>query len=183
MTWMDSVELWPRRPRSSPVVPGLGFPLGTRLQQFNLVEGHPSALAPGKRPRTTLSPTLVLRDGEPHMVFGTEGGDNQDQWTLQFFLNVVEFGMGIQEAIDAPLFHTTHFPSSFYPHEMEAGGLWVEGRIRAETVEALQQMGHSVTVAGDWDFGQVTAARITPETGLLEAGASPRTMAPYAVGR
>jgi gamma-glutamyltranspeptidase/glutathione hydrolase len=173
--------------QSSPVVPGLGFPLGTRLQQLNLVEGHPNALAPGTRPRTTLSPTLVLRDGatgpEPHMVLGTEGGDNQDQWTLQVFLNVVEFGMGLQEALDAPLFHSTHFPGSFFPHEMERAGLVVEGRLAAQTVDALRTMGHDVVVDDDWASGQVTAARITPETGLLEAGASPRTMAPYAVGR
>ena len=169
--------------QSSPVVPGLGFPLGTRCQQFNLVEGHPNALAPGKRPRTTLSPTLVLRDGEPHMVFGTEGGDNQDQWTLQFFLNVVEFGMDLQAAIDAPLFHTAHVPDSFYPHEANLGALIVEGRFPSATIEALAGMGHDVTVDGDWESGQVTAARITPSTGLLEAGASPRTMAAYAVGR
>jgi gamma-glutamyltranspeptidase/glutathione hydrolase len=169
--------------QSSPVVPGLGFPLGTRLQQSNLVEGHPNALAPGKRPRTTLSPTLVLRDGEPHMVFGTEGGDNQDQWTLQLFLNVVEFGMGLQEALDAPLFHSEHFPSSFYPHEMGTASVIVEGRIPPATIAALESLGHGVTVAGDWNSGQVTAARITPSTGLLEAGASPRTMAAYAVGR
>jgi gamma-glutamyltranspeptidase/glutathione hydrolase len=169
--------------QSSPVVPGLGFPLGTRLQQFNLVEGHPNALAPGKRPRTTLTPTLVLRDGAPRMVFGTEGGDNQDQWTLQLFLNVVDFGMDLQAALDAPLFHSAHFPSSFHPHDMETAGLRVEGRIPPSTVAALEAVGHVVTVGGDWDFGQVTAARITPETGLLEAGASPRSMAAYAVGR
>ena len=169
--------------QSNPVVPGLGFPLGTRLQQFNLVVGHPNALAPGKRPRTTLSPTLVLRDGEPHMVFGTEGGDNQDQWTLQFFLNVVEFGLDLQEAIDAPLFNTAHMPDSFHPHDHHPASLLVEGRIPQETRDALAAMGHDMYVLGDWDSGQVTAARITPETGLLEAAASPRTGAPYAVGR
>jgi len=169
--------------QSSPVVPGLGFPLGTRLQQFNLVEGHPNALAPGKRPRTTLSPTLVLRDGEPHMVFGTEGGDNQDQWSLQVFLNVVDFGMDLQATLDAPLFHTAHFPDSFYPHDAHPASLIVEGRFEPATIKALERLGHDVTVDDDWSMGQVTAARITPETGLLEAGASPRTMAPYAVGR
>ena len=169
--------------QSSPVVPGLGFPLGTRCQQFNLVEGHPNAFAPGKRPRTTLSPTLVLRDGEPHMVFGTEGGDNQDQWTLQLFLNVVEFGMDLQAALDAPLFHSAHFPDSFYPHEANLGALIMEGRFPPATIEALERMGHDVVVDGDWESGQVTAARITPSTGLLEAGASPRSMAAYAVGR
>jgi gamma-glutamyltranspeptidase/glutathione hydrolase len=169
--------------QSSPVVPGLGFPLGTRCQQFNLVEGHPNALAPGKRPRTTLSPTLVLRDGEPHMVFGTEGGDNQDQWTLQLFLNVVEFGMDLQAALDAPLFHTAQFPDSFYPHEAHPASLIVEGRFPQTTIDALKGMSHDVYVDDDWSMGQVTAARITPSTGLLEAGASPRTMAAYAVGR
>ena len=169
--------------QSSPIVPGLGFPLGTRLQQFNLVEGHPNALAPGKRPRTTLTPTLVLKDGAPHMVFGTEGGDNQDQWTLQVFLNVVDFGMSLQEALDAPLFHTTAFPSSFVPHDMTAGGLAVEALVGPAVVERLRAMGHEVSIADEWTFGQVTAARTTPETGLLEAGASPRSMAAYAVGR
>ena len=117
------------------------------------------------------------------MVFGTEGGDNQDQWTLQFFLNVVEFGMDLQEAIDAPLFHSAHFPDSFYPHETHPAALVVEGRDPARRRSSrLRAMGHDV-VAGDWESGQVTAARITPETGLLEAAASPRTMAPYAMGR
>jgi gamma-glutamyltranspeptidase / glutathione hydrolase len=101
---------------SSPVVPGLGFPLGTRGQQFYLDPAHPDSLAPGKRPRTTLTPSLAMKDGRPHMVFGTPGGDQQDQWTLQFFLNVVDFGMDLQQAIDAVSFHTQHFPSSFYPH-------------------------------------------------------------------
>jgi gamma-glutamyltranspeptidase/glutathione hydrolase len=169
--------------QSNPVVPGLGFPLGTRLPQFNLVDGHPNALAPGKRPRTTLSPTLVTRNGEPHMVFGTEGGDAQDQWTLQFFLNVVEFGMDLQEAIDAPLFRTAHFPDSFFPHDHHPASLIVESRIPEATLDALRAMGHDVYVEGPWDSGQVTAARITPDTGLLEAAASPRTGAPYAVGR
>jgi gamma-glutamyltranspeptidase/glutathione hydrolase len=117
------------------------------------------------------------------MVFGTEGGDNQDQWSLQFFLNVVDFGMDLQAAIDAPLFHTAHFPDSFYPHEAHPGSLIVEGRFARETIEALKGLGHDMYVDDDWSMGQVTAARITPETGLLEAGASPRTMAPYAVGR
>ena len=169
--------------QSSPIVPGLGFPLGTRLQQFNLVDGHPNALAPGKRPRTTLTPTLVLRDGQPHMVFGTEGGDNQDQWTLEVFLNVVDFGMSLQEALDAPLFHNAHVPSSFYPHDADPTALIVEGRVPAATRDALAAMGHDIVVADDWDLGQVTMARVTPSTGLLEAGASPRSMAAYTVGR
>ncbi len=99
--------------QSSPVIPELGFCLGTRGQMFWLDEGSPSALAPGKRPRTTLTPSLALRDGEPYLAFGTPGGDQQDQWTLLFFLRHVHHGMNLQEAIDAPTFHTEHMPSSF----------------------------------------------------------------------
>src|SRR4029450_5395680 len=99
----------------SPLIPELGFPLGTRAQMFWLHEGLPSSLEPRKRPRTTLSPSLALRDGEPYMAFGTPGGDQQDQWQLGFFLRPLVFGRALQAAIDAPVFHTNHFPSSFYP--------------------------------------------------------------------
>jgi gamma-glutamyltranspeptidase/glutathione hydrolase len=167
---------------TSPVVPGLGFPLGTRGQQFYLDPRHPDALAPGKRPRTTLTPSLALKDGQPYMAFGTPGGDSQDQWSLQFFLNVVDFGMDLQAAIDAPNFHTQHFPSSFYPHGAFPKRVVVEGRIPAEVREALQAKGHDVVVAGDWVHGQVTAVRIDPRRGLIEGAASPRGMTAYAVG-
>ena len=100
---------------------GLGFPLGTRGQMFYLDPNHANALVPRKRPRTTLTPSLATKDGEPFMAFGTPGGDSQDQWTLQFFLNVIDFGMNLQEAIDAPNFHTNHFPNSFYPHNAQTG--------------------------------------------------------------
>jgi gamma-glutamyltranspeptidase/glutathione hydrolase len=169
--------------QSSPVIPRVGFPLTTRGQMFSLDPGHPNVLAPGKRPRTTLTPSLVLRGGEPHMVFGTEGGDNQDQWTLQFFLNVVEFGMDLQAAVDAPLFHTLHFPNSFYPYEASPLGLVVEGRIPAATRDALTALGHEIEVADDWSSGHVTGIRFSPSTGLIEGAASPRTMTAYAVGR
>jgi len=169
--------------QSSPVIPELGFPLGTRAQQFNLAAGHPNALAPGKRPRTTLTPSLVLRDGAAHMVFGTEGGDNQDQWTLQFFLNVVEFGMDLQAAIDAPLVHSLHFPSSFYPHDAHPLRVVVEKRLAGPVGDALARRGHEVVVAEDWTSGHVTAIRYTPGSGLLEGAASPRTMTAYAIGR
>ena len=111
---------------SSPVIDGLGFPLGTRVQTFFLDAKHPNALVPGKRPRTTLTPTLVMRDGQPCMVFGTPGGDQQDQWTLQFFLAVADFEMEVQDAIEAPRFSTSHFPTSFYPHNRVSGLLRVE---------------------------------------------------------
>ena len=100
---------------SSPIVKGLGFPMGTRGQMFYLNADRPNALEPRKRPRATLTPTIATQNGGPFMAFGTPGGDSQEQWTIQFFLNHVEFGMDLQEALDAPTVHTTHFPSSFYP--------------------------------------------------------------------
>jgi gamma-glutamyltranspeptidase / glutathione hydrolase len=172
---------------TSPVIEGLGFPLGTRLQTFYLDPRHPNALVPGKRPRTTLSPTLVLRDGAPAMVFGTQGGDQQDQWTLQVFLNLVEFGMDVQEAIEAPRFSSVHFPSSFYPHDKTPGGLRVEGRV-AETVRArLRERGHMLEVEDDWIAGDVLAIVVDREHGYLRAGADPRgevnrRMPSYAIG-
>lgn len=168
---------------SSPVVAGLGFPLGTRGQMFSLDPSHPNALMPGKRPRTTLTPSLAMKDGRPHMVFGTPGGDMQDQWTLQFFLNVMDFGMGLQEAIDAPTFHIMHFPSSFYPRAAYPKRVVVEGRIPEEIRAELEARGHEIVVGGDWAHGQVTGIRFDPDTGLIEGGASPRTMVPYAMGR
>jgi gamma-glutamyltranspeptidase / glutathione hydrolase len=168
--------------QSSPVIPGLGFPLGTRAQMFSLDPEHPNALQPGKRPRTTLTPSLATKEGAPWMVFGTPGGDMQDQWTLQFFLNVVDFGMDLQEALDAPTFSSYHFPSSFYPRAAYPGRLEVEGRIPAETRAALEARGHEVAVTGDWANGRVLGARIDAEQGLLLAGASPRNETGYAVG-
>jgi gamma-glutamyltranspeptidase/glutathione hydrolase len=168
---------------SSPVVPGLGFPLGTRGQQFYLDPNHPDSLAPGKRPRTTLTPSLAMKDGRPHMVFGTPGGDQQDQWTLQFFLNVVDFGMDLQEAIDAPSFHSPHFPSSFYPHGAHPKRLVVEGRVPSNIQAALRDLGHDLEVTGDWVNGQVCAVRFDPDSGLIEGAASPRSMSAYAIGR
>jgi gamma-glutamyltranspeptidase / glutathione hydrolase len=168
--------------QSSPVIPGLGFPLGTRAQMFSLDPEHPNCLQPGKRPRTTLTPSLVLKGGEPWMVFGTPGGDQQDQWTLQFFLNVVDFGMSIQEALDAPSFHSQHFPSSFYPRAQHPGRLVVEGRIEEEVREALRARGHELVVTGDWANGRVLGIRIDPARGLIFGGASPRVETGYAIG-
>lgn len=167
---------------SSPVIPALGFPLGTRAQMFSLDPAHPNALQPGKRPRTTLTPSLVTRNGEPWMVFGTPGGDQQDQWTLQFFLNVVVFGMSIQQALDAPTFHTQHFPSSFYPRAQHPGRLVVESRIPENVREALRARGHQVKETGPWSNGRVLAIRIDRDRGLLFGGASPRLETGYAIG-
>jgi len=166
---------------SSPVIPGLGFCLGTRAQMFTLTPGLPNSLAPGKRPRTTLSPGLALRGGEPYLAFGTPGGDQQDQWSLSFFLNHVRFGMNLQEAIDAPAFHTTHFPSSFWPRESFPAAVDVEDRAGPEVIEGLRARGHEVTVAAPWSLGRVSA--VARDDGMLYAAANARGMQGYAAGR
>ncbi len=168
---------------SSPVIDGLGFPLGTRGQMFYLDANHANALAPRKRPRTTLTPSLAMKDGEPFMVFGTPGGDCQDQWTLQFFLNIVDFGMNLQEAIDAPNFHTHHFPNSFYPHNAEPGSAVLEGRIPDTVRVELAERGHQISIAGDWSHGKVLGIAFDSKTGVISAGASPRAQIAYAMGR
>jgi gamma-glutamyltranspeptidase/glutathione hydrolase len=168
--------------QSSPAVPGLGFPLGTRAQMFWLDPEHPSGLAPGKRPRTTLSPSLALRDGEPYLAFGTPGGDQQDQWSLTFFLAHTVFGLDLQAAIDAPSFHSNHVRSSFYPRLAEPNVIEVEERLGAETIGGLRARGHEVRVAEDWSLGRVSAAG-REAGGLLKAAANPRGMQGYAVGR
>jgi gamma-glutamyltranspeptidase / glutathione hydrolase len=167
--------------QSSPVIPGLGWPLGTRSQMFWLEEGLPSSLEPGKRPRTTLSPSIALRGGEPYLAFGTPGGDQQDQWSLHAFLNHVHFGLDLQAAIDAPEFHTDHFPSSFYPRQAQPRSLALEARFRDEVVADLRDRGHDVNVTDPWSLGRVSA--VGREDGVLKAGANPRGMQGYAVGR
>ena len=166
---------------SSPVIPGLGFCLGTRAQMFTLTPGLPNSLAPGKRPRTTLSPSLALRGGEPYLAFGTPGGDQQDQWPLSFFLNHVQFGMNLQEAIDAPAFHTRHFPSSFWPRESFPGTVDVEDRAGPGVIEGLRARGHEVTVSAPWSLGRVSA--VARDGGMLYAAANARGMQGYAIGR
>jgi gamma-glutamyltranspeptidase/glutathione hydrolase len=162
---------------SSPVIDALGFPLGTRMQTFYIDERHPNALAPGKRPRTTLSPSLAMVRGEPYLAFGTPGGDQQDQWTLQFFLNVVNFGMDLQEAIEAPKFSTLHFPSTFYPHDNYPGVLRVEDRVPANVRDALAARGHKIEVRPPWSEGHVLGVSINTKTGVLSGGADPRGQA------
>ena len=166
---------------SSPVVPELGFCLGTRAQMFWLEEGHPAALAPGKRPRTTLSPTMALRNGEPYLAWGSPGGDGQDQWITQMFLRHVHCGMNLQEAIDAPAWHSEHFPSSFWPRTARPGVLVIEGRVPKKTIAELERRGHSVEIGLDWSEGRLTAAsRIGPRR---RAAANARGMQGYAAGR
>jgi gamma-glutamyltranspeptidase/glutathione hydrolase len=166
----------------APVIPELGFCLGTRAQMFWLEEGLPNSLEPGKRPRTTLSPTLVARDGEPYLALGTPGGDQQDQWSLNTFLAHVHFGMDLQAAIDAPGHHTEAFPSSFYPREMRARHVAVEERAGAATIAGLRARGHDVEESAPWSLGRVSAVGREPD-GQLKAGANPRGMQGYAAGR
>ncbi len=167
--------------QSSPVIPGLGFCLGTRAQMFTLTPGLPNSLAPGKRPRTTLSPGLALRDGEPYLAFGTPGGDQQDQWTLGFFLSHALFGMNLQEAIDAPAFHTSAFPSSFYPRQSFPLAVEAEERAGAQVIADLRERGHEVAVRPAWSLGRVSA--VARSGGLLYAAANARGMQGYAAGR
>jgi gamma-glutamyltranspeptidase/glutathione hydrolase len=168
--------------QSSPAIDGLGFCLGTRAQMFWLEDGLPASLAGGRRPRTTLSPSLGLREDGTVMAFGTPGGDQQDQWSLEFFLAHVVFGLDLQAAIDAPMFHSTHFPSSFYPREAEPRRVEAEGRVPEATVAALRARGHDVLVGGDWVHGRLSAIARQPD-GLLRGAANPRGMQGYAVGR
>jgi gamma-glutamyltranspeptidase/glutathione hydrolase len=168
--------------QSSPVIPDLGFPLNSRAQMFWLEEGLPASLAPGKRPRTTLTPTLAAFEGKPTLVIGTPGGDQQDQWQLTMFLRHVHHGLNLQEAIDLPLFHTQHFPSSFYPRDSKPGNLTVEENAGPKVIEALKKKGHEVEVAAPWSVGRLTGARLRPD-GVMAAAATPRLMQAYAVGR
>ncbi|WP_425827851.1 gamma-glutamyltransferase family protein [Streptomyces fractus] len=174
--------------QSNPVVPELGFPLGTRLQMTWLEEGLPNSLTPGKRPRTTLTPSLALKDGVPVMAFGTPGGDQQDQWQVHFFLAValrgaVRGGLDLQGAIDAPNWHNDSFPGSFFPRGMRPGSVTVESRMDAEVVAELRRRGHDVTVGDAWSEGRLCAVARDPRTGVLSAAANPRGMQGYAVGR
>ncbi|MGA5554367.1 gamma-glutamyltransferase family protein [Streptomyces lavendulocolor] len=169
--------------QSNPVVPELGFPLGTRLQMAWLDPGLPNSLTPGRRPRTTLSPSLVLRDGEPVMAFGSPGGDQQDQWQLHFLLAVTHGGLDPQAAIDAPGWHSESFPGSFHPRGMRPGGLTVESRTDPAVVEDLRRRGHDVTVGGPWTEGRMCVVARDPRTRILSAAANSRGMQGYAVGR
>jgi gamma-glutamyltranspeptidase/glutathione hydrolase len=167
--------------QSSPAIPAVGFCLGTRAQMFWLQPGLPASLMPGRRPRTTLTPSLAVREDGTVLAFGTPGGDQQDQWSLNMFLAHAVYGLNLQEAIDAPEFHTTHFPSSFYPREARPGQMLVERRMPQETIAALRRRGHDVEVVDNWMLGRVTAA--AKDGPLLKAAANPRFMQGYAFGR
>ena len=169
--------------QSSPTIPGLGFCLGTRLQMAWLDEGTASALQPRRRPRTTLTPTLLLRGGRAIGALGSPGGDQQDQWQLLYLLRTLVGGWSPQQAIDAPAFHTTSFPGSFWPRTWEPGGLVVEDRIGDEVIAALEARGHVVERAGDWTLGRLSTVGRDPMTGVVHAAANPRGAQGYAAGR
>jgi gamma-glutamyltranspeptidase / glutathione hydrolase len=171
--------------QSSPVIPELGFCLGTRMQMLWLEEGLPASLKPGKRPRSTLSPSMAFRDGEPALAFGTPGGDQQDQWSALMFLHHVDHGLNLQEAIDCPAFHTEHMPSSFYPRAAQPGLVALEGRFPEATRATLAGRGHRLVVGGPWSEGRLSgcAREETAEGRVLKAAANPRGMQGYAVGR
>ena len=166
---------------ASPIVEGLGFVLGTRGQSFFLDAGRSNSLEPGKRPRTTLTPSLALRDGKPILAWGTPGGDAQDQVNLQVLLNVIEFGMDVQSAVDAPLMQILDFPPSFFPREIHPGVMRVESRMDPEVIEGLEALGHAVRPAGDWSIGDATAVMIDHERGVLYGAAGPRRDKSYAL--
>ncbi|MFZ6992899.1 gamma-glutamyltransferase family protein [Curtobacterium sp. RRHDQ66] len=169
--------------QSSPTVPELGFCLGTRMQMTWLEEGTASTLRPGERPRTTLTPTLVLRDGAPVVALGSPGGDQQDQWQLLFLLRTIVGGYSPQQAIDAPALHTTSFPGSFWPRTWTPGGLVVEDRLGEDVIAGLEELGHVVTRAGDWALGRLSCVTRDPATGVLGAAANPRGAQGHAAGR
>jgi gamma-glutamyltranspeptidase/glutathione hydrolase len=150
-----------------------GVPFGTRLQSLLAIPGHPNSLAPGKRPRVTLSPTLVLKDGKPYLAISTPGGDNQDQALLQVLLNILEFGMSPQEAVEAPRFQTEHFYGSFATHEFHPARLNLESRIAPATADKLREAGHKVSVSGEWSNASAPTV-IMISGGALHGGADPR---------
>ncbi len=169
--------------QSSPIIPKLGFALGTRMQMMWLEQGLPSSLVPGKRPRTTLSPTIAFRDGAPAMVLGSPGGDQQNQWQMAFLLAVLHGERNLQRAIEYPKFHIRHFPASFYPRRQTLGQVLVEESFGADVIADLKARGHDVTVSPAWSLGRIFAAQRDRETGFLTAGADPRGGLGYALGR
>ncbi|HST15854.1 MAG TPA: gamma-glutamyltransferase family protein [Gaiellaceae bacterium] len=167
--------------QSSPTIPALGWPLGSRAQMFWLEEGLPSSLVPRTRPRTTLSPGLVLRGGEPWLAYGTPGGDQQEQWALHAFLRHVDRGLDLQAAIDAPEWHTDHLIASFDPRGFAPRSLAVESRFGEDVIADLRRRGHEVTVTDAWSLGRVSAVK--REDGQIVAASNPRGMQGYAACR
>ncbi len=169
--------------QSSPTIGALGFALGSRLQMTWLDPASPSALRPGRRPRTTLTPTVLSVDGVVVEALGTPGGDQQDQWQLPYLLRTRFASMTPQQGVEAPTFHTTSAPSSFWPRERTPGGLVIEGRYDESVIEGLRERGHEVSVADGWSLGRLSCVRRDPASGMLSAAANPRGSQGYAVGR
>lgn len=158
----------------SEVIPALGFPLGVRLSNSGLgPSGHPNVVAPFRRPRTTISPTIVTKDQRPWLAFGSMGGDQQDQWQLQMLLNRLVFDMPLQQAIEAPKFSSEHFPGFFYPHDSVRNRLRIEESVGASTLAGLRACGHDLDVGPAWSEGFISATESHPN-GMLEAGVDPR---------
>jgi gamma-glutamyltranspeptidase/glutathione hydrolase len=168
--------------QSSPAIPGLGFNITSRGQMFWLDDRIPSKLAPHRRPRTTLTPTLVTRGGRPVLGLGSPGGDQQDQWALGLLLRHLVQGLNLQAAIDAPLFHTGHYVNSFAPRVFTPGILHIEDRFDPAIRSALADRGHLLNVQPAWSLGRLCAAGFSRD-GLIRAAATPRFMQAYAVGR
>ena len=162
------------------VMGDLGFIFNCRGDYYSLVAGEANALAPGKRPRSTLQSTLVMKDGRPFMIVGSPGGDDQVFRTMQTLMNVVDFGMNVQEAIEAPRWATRSFPASPFPHTMYPGEMSVEARIPEAVRAALVARGHKLKVGGPWTMGSLAAIIVDPKTGVLSAGTDPRVDA-YAI--
>ncbi|MBK1787210.1 gamma-glutamyltransferase family protein [Prauserella cavernicola] len=169
--------------QSNPTIPELGFCLGTRLQMTWLDERSPAALMPGRRPRTTLSPTILRHGGTTTTALGSPGGDQQDQWQLLYLLRTIVGGRTPQEAIDAPMFHTTAATQSFWPREWTPRGVVVEQRLGPDVIAGLRRRGHEVTVSGPWSLGRLSTVARDPRTGLVSAAANPRGEQGYAAGR
>jgi gamma-glutamyltranspeptidase/glutathione hydrolase len=164
------------------VMGDLGFIFNCRGDYYSLVPGEANALAPGKRPRSTLQSTLVMKDGEPFMILGSPGGDDQVMRTMQTLVNILDFGMNVQQAIEAPRWSTRAFPASPFPHTMYPGDLSVENRIPEAVQKALIAKGHKLTVSGGWTMGSNAAIVVDEKNGFLSAGADPRVDA-YAWAR
>ncbi len=162
------------------VMADLGFIFNCRGDYYSLVAGEANALAPGKRPRSTLQSTLVMKSNQPFMIVGSPGGDDQVFRTIQTLLNVVDFGMNVQEAIEAPRWATRSFPASPFPHTMYPGEMSVEQRVPEAVREALIKRGHKLRVGGPWTMGSLAAIVVDQKTGVLSAGTDPRVDA-YAI--
>lgn len=157
---------------SGHVVEGAGFMLNNRMAYYGLDEDDVNVLRPGKRVRQTINPALALKDGKPYMVFGTPGADTQPQAQLQFFLNVAEFGMNVQQALEQEYVVSTSFKSSYYPHNAD-GKLQVPATLPKHVLDELAAMGHKLDIRNVRGVGSVKAIVIHPRTGVLMGGVSP----------